>query len=101
MNSKENFNKWGPEYFTRRIYSGLTKIRVITFLILIVVYFTSFVIIVFLKSDINTPGWLSNWGIDDFTLASSQLTKFLFGVLGLGGILFPITISIVQTKLSP
>lgn len=95
-----DLNKWTPEYFTRRVYSVLTRIRVITFLILVVIYFTSFVIIVFLKSGINTPDWLNNWGIDDFTLVSSQLVKFLFGVLGLGGILFPITIGIVQTKIS-
>src|SRR3989344_9501778 len=68
--------KWGPEYFTFRIYKLFTYIRVPIFWLLLILWVSDL-----LYSKVDTNLWVSLWNSEMF---DSMVTKMIYLLLSVG-----------------
>ncbi len=87
--------KWGPEYFTVRIYTELfTRARVPIFFGLLI-----FCCIDFVCLKLDTMQWLPLWNQSLFTSIATKMIYLLLSVGGFTAAFFTLCIEIIKTKL--
>jgi len=93
MNYLEKSRKWGPEFFTFRIYRLFTYIRVPIFWLLLL-----FWIIDFFFFSLDTNSWLPLWSSEIFSSIEIKMVYLLISVGAFTAAFITIGIELIKSK---
>ena len=93
MNYLEKSRKWGPEFFTFRIYRLFTYIRVPIFCLLLL-----FWIIDFFFFSLDTNSWLPLWSSEIFSSIEIKMVYLLISVGAFTAAFITIGIELIKSK---